>query len=180
MNLTHTNTTSIPGYTKRAGRGDTSLSAGKIDDAPDSLDLCRLRVGAGIAKYQHYLAKKVRKSIWQEEKMIMRTDADQFKSVFWRKDGQKIKKLVFNDLIGQWVSQSVAKCSCERRDADKCPANGNGGKRPPKRQNDDWLDNYGLEISSLFRTNVNNPYIFFQTASASSIHATACWTTGRI
>ena len=114
--------------------------------------------------------------------MIMRTDADQFKSVFWRKDGQKIRKLVFNDLIGQWVSQSVAKCSCERRDADKCPANEIGGKRPPKKQNDDWLDNYGLKIYFLFPTNVNthNPYIFFQRASALSTHVTACWTTIRI
>ena len=111
--------------------------------------------------------------------MIMRTDADQFKSVFWRKDGQKIRKLVFNDFIGQWVSQSVAKCSCERH-ADKCLAGGNGGKRPSKKQNDDWLDNHGLKTSFLFRTNVTNRYIFLQRASASSIHATACWTTGRI
>ena len=51
--------------------------------------------------------------------------------------------------IGQWVSQSVAKCSCEN-DMDKCPApwggqRGKGGKQgKQKNQNESWLKNYGI------------------------------------
>ena len=146
----------ISGYMKRVEKDGSSLKAGKIDEAPDPLDLCRLRVGAGIAQYQHYLVnianegnKQGRRS--KEKMMTLRTDTDIFKSVFWRKDGQKIRKVVYNDFIGQWVSQSVAKCSCEN-DMDKCPApwggqrgkGGKQGKQQQKNQNESWLKNYGI------------------------------------
>merc|ERR1719195_1280570 len=72
--------------------------------------------------------------------MEVSTDPDMFKSVFWRKDGQKISKLRYNYLIDQWVSQSVAKCSCEN-DMHKCPAQwgkGNTKGGPGGGWNNDW------------------------------------------
>merc|ERR1711879_401823 len=63
----------------------------------------------------------------EKKRMEVSTDPDIFKSVFWRRDGQKISKLRYNNLIDQWVSQKVAKCSCEN-DMHKCPASWGKGK----------------------------------------------------
>ena len=118
---------------KQVERGGCSLERARIDEAPEPMELCRLRIGAGIAQYQQYLvnraeeAKTAGSSQGEKKRMEVSTDPDIFKSVFWRRDGQKINKLRYNNLIDQWVSQKVAKCSCEN-DMNKCPASWGKGK----------------------------------------------------
>ena len=87
MRLSHL----ISGYKKQVGKGGCSLERGRITEAPEPIDLCRLRLGAGIAQYQQYLVNKANGT--GKERMEVNTDPDIFRSVFWRKDGQKISKL---------------------------------------------------------------------------------------
>merc|ERR1719507_1510142 len=99
----------IQGYIKQVAKGGCSLERGRIDEAPEPMELCRLRIGAGIAQYQQYLVNRAEEAKTAEpsqrednagdKRINVSTDPDMFKSVFWRKDGQKISKLRYNNLI---------------------------------------------------------------------------------
>ena len=146
----------IAGYIKQVAKGGCSLERGMIDEAPGPMELCRLRIGAGIAQYQQYLVNKAEEAKTEDssasednagdKRINVSTDPDMFKSVFWRKDGQKISKLRYNNLIDQWVSQKVAKCSCEN-DMHRCPApwgkgHGKGGSGGIRGGYGGWEDDW--------------------------------------
>ena len=142
---------------KQVAKGGCSLERAMIDEAPGAMELCRLRIGAGIAQYQQYLVNKAEEAKTEDssaseedtrgkQRMEVNTDPDMLKSVFWRKDGQKISKLRYNSLIDQWVSQKVAKCSCEN-DMHRCPAtwgkgHGKGGQGGNRGRNGGWEDDW--------------------------------------
>lgn len=56
----------IQGYIKQVAKGGCSLERGRIDEAPEPMELCRLRIGAGIAQYQQYLVNRAEEAKMEE------------------------------------------------------------------------------------------------------------------